>query len=44
MMVGMTGYGAESLEAAAVAGDWKAAVGILPRSTVLPEVMEARVT
>lgn len=41
MMVGMSGYDAESFEAAAVAGDWRAAVAVLSRSTVRPEVMEA---
>lgn len=35
----MSGYDAESFEAAAIAGDWKAAVAVLSRSTVRPEVM-----
>jgi hypothetical protein len=37
----MSGYDAARFEAAALAGDWRAAVAVLSRSTVRPEVMEA---
>lgn len=40
MMGCMSGYDAESFEAAAVAGDWRAAVAVLSRSTARPAVME----
>ena len=37
----MTGYDAEKFEAAALAGDWKAAVAVLSRAAVRPEVLDA---
>lgn len=37
----MNGYDAETFEAAAIAGDWRAAVSVLSRATVKPEVLEA---
>lgn len=40
----MIGYDAEKFEAAALAGDWKAAVAVLSRSSVRPEVLEALMT
>ncbi|WP_284986948.1 hypothetical protein [Arthrobacter sp. fls2-241-R2A-172] len=40
----MTGYDAETFEAEALAGDWKAAVSVLARSSVRPEVLEALMT
>lgn len=41
MMECMTGYDAETFEADALAGDWKAAVAVLSRAAVRPEVLEA---
>jgi hypothetical protein len=37
----MSGYDAEQFEAAAIEGDWKAAISVLSRSTVKPEVLSA---
>ncbi|WP_275779746.1 hypothetical protein [Paenarthrobacter sp. Y-19] len=37
----MTGYDAKKFEAAALAGDWRAAVAVLSRSTGRPEVLAA---
>ena len=44
MMGGMSGYDAEKFEAEALAGDWKAAVAVLARAHVRPEVLEALMT
>jgi hypothetical protein len=40
----MTGYDAERFEAAALAGDWRAATAVLSRANVKPEVLEALMT
>lgn len=40
----MSGYDAERFEAAALAGDWRAAVAVLSRSSVRPEVLDALMT
>jgi hypothetical protein len=40
----MTGYDAETFEAAALAGDWRAAASVLSRSVVKPEVLAALMT
>jgi len=37
----MSNYDAAKFEAAALAGDWRAAVAVLSRSAVRPEVLEA---
>lgn len=37
----MSGYNAEKFEAEALAGDWRAAVAVLYRATVRPEVLQA---
>ncbi|WOH20108.1 hypothetical protein IRJ34_07230 [Paenarthrobacter sp. GOM3] len=37
----MTGYDAETFEAGALAGDWKAAIAVLSRASVRPEALEA---
>ena len=41
MMGCMSGYDAEKFEAEALAGDWRAAVAVLYRATVRPEVLQA---
>lgn len=40
----MTGYDAEVFEARALAGDWHAAVSVLSRATLKPEVLSALMT
>lgn len=40
----MTGYEAEKFEAEALAGDWRAAVAVLSRANLRPEVLEALMT
>ncbi|GLU58556.1 hypothetical protein [Paenarthrobacter ureafaciens] len=40
----MTGYDAEKFEAAAQAGHWRAAIAVLSRASVRPEVLEALMT
>ena len=40
----MTGYDAEKFEAAALAGDWRAATAVLSRANVKPEVLAALMT
>jgi hypothetical protein len=40
----MTGYDAETFEAAALAGDWRAAVSVLYRASIRPEVLAALMT
>lgn len=40
----MTGYDAERFEAAALAGDWRAALAVLSRASVRPEVLKALMT
>lgn len=37
----MTEYNAAAFESAALAGDWRAAVAVLSRASVRPEVLEA---
>jgi hypothetical protein len=40
----MTGYDPESFEAAALAGDWRAASTVLSRASVKPEILTALMT
>ncbi len=40
----MTGYDAEKFEADALAGDWRAAVAVLSRANLRPEVLAALMT
>lgn len=40
----MTGYDAEKFEAAALAGDWRAASTVLSRANVKPEILAALMT